>query len=233
MKQPNQSGFAAVEAVLIFVVLAVLATCGYLFMQSRHSTALTKSASANSPITSSSTTEKDTTFDMSLADTYYSCIDSVNDSNGKFGGSIDTKTGDCRFNNTGGAVYKRPTSYSDDMLIGVKGFQFTASEVSEVRAIGKNLFRDCGGEARVQVFGEADGKYLSLGTQCGDGSNETLVLQGSTWKILKEGSVGISCKDITTYHIPANVLLHEGDHCAGSNYDAKISSLPGYENYGK
>jgi len=219
MQTSRQSGFAALEAILILIILAVIGGAGYYVWHSRQQTDTTaQGMSIKKPAPSTSVVNG---LDLSSKPTFYDCIDvygqhqspDTNKSTDPSKYNYDMTTSVCTWN---GQQYTLPKVFTDDDIRQTKGMHFTASEAAFLRQIGAKNFKACYAPPEfgtIDMYGEASGEYLYYGVSCDSGHREVAVLQNSNWKVVYSGQDIIACDTITKYDIPHS--LFRADNVAG------------------
>jgi hypothetical protein len=216
----KQQGFAALEAMLIIVVLAAIGFTGWYVWHNSQQTAKQNQAS----VTKRTTVSQTTGLKLSSSPTFYDCMDAYSahqsgvppySSSDPSHYNWDSKTKICTMN---GKSYNLTTTFTDDNIRNTKGMHFTASEAAYLRVIGEKNFKLCSDPAdiygTIDMYGESGGKYLYYGVACDSGHREVAVLQDSDWKVVYSGQDIIACNTITKYDIPHS--LFNADNAYGS-----------------
>lgn len=229
-----QQGFAALEAILIVVVIVVIGGTGYFVWHNKQATDQTLSDTNKASTVSQATQGAVLSFKSGV--TFYDCMDAYSQ-------SFPVKdSNECLL---AGKVYRTPAKFSDDVIRRAsKSMQFNVSESSYLRSVGGKWWfqKDCQQQigtiyqyGRVQVKGESQGKYLLYSANCYDGEggyDNVAVLSDGKWQEFP-GSMGqsddssLKCDTITKYAIPHSLFAaSDTDVCLNdSNNSVKINSL--------
>lgn len=243
MNRTNQKGFAVIESIVVLVIIGSIAGVGYYVYQQRQKPSDQKSSARTTAV--KQTAKAAGALKLSSTPTFYDCLDTYNkhitfDANGMEKSdqpsifNFSDKTGACTMQ---GKTYAFPTAFTDDDIRSTDGMKFTIQEADYLRGVGTKNFSNCLADASpnhhgmlpvINMYGEANGKYLYYGVGCDSGHREIAVLQANDWKVVSSGQMGVDCQTITKYHIPHSMFTREDDSsCMDSttNKDYLIDQL--------